>query len=188
MGPGEQTYVKDLTIASSYKDKAITQRELYLIWIKIRTLKTHPALLIPGWTGFNITVRKKLVVVESTIGYLDTPDSPATGLKAAYEVLCRGCEIRYRLNLEAVTCAFDQSFYAKVTEVHWKNKGLFKNLLVMMGGFHLLMLLLGVIGSRFGEACLKELAIQYEVKLLLKAQLTKSLIIRITIEPYDFTR
>ena len=94
MGPGEQTYVKDLTIASSYKNKAFTQRELYLIWIEIRKLKTHPALLIPGWTGFNITVQKKLVVVESTIGYLDTLDSPATDLKTAYEVFCRGCEIR----------------------------------------------------------------------------------------------
>ena len=33
----------------------------------------------------------------------------------------------------------------------------------MMGGFHLLMMLLGVIGSRFGEEGLKELAIQSEV-------------------------
>ena len=39
MGPGELTYVKDLTIASSYKDKAYTQRELYLIWIEIRKFK-----------------------------------------------------------------------------------------------------------------------------------------------------
>lgn len=33
----------------------------------------------------------------------------------------------------------------------------------MMGGFHLLMMLLGVIGPRFGDACLRELAIQGEV-------------------------
>ena len=54
MGPGELAYVKDLTIASSYKDKAFTQRELYLIWIEIRKLKTHPVLLIPGWTGLTL--------------------------------------------------------------------------------------------------------------------------------------
>ena len=84
MGPGELTYVKDVTIASSHKDKAIMQRELYLIWIKIRKLKAHPALLMPGWTGFNITVRKKLVVVESTIGYLHTLDLPVANLKTAY--------------------------------------------------------------------------------------------------------
>ena len=53
--------------------------------------------------------------------------------------------------------------HAKAMEVCWKNKGLFKNLLVMMGGFRLLIMVLGVIGSRFGESGLKELAIQSEV-------------------------
>ena len=37
MGPEELTYIKDLAIASSYKDKAYMQRELYLIWIEIRS-------------------------------------------------------------------------------------------------------------------------------------------------------
>ena len=157
-GPGELTYVKDLTITSSYKDKAIVQRELYLIWIEIGKLQTHAALLIPGWTGINVTVHKKLVVVESTIGNLDTLDSPAADLETAYEVLCRECEIRDRLNLEAVACVSDQSIYAKAVEVYWKNKGCFINLLVMMGDFHLLMMLLDVIVSRFGTG-LKELAV-----------------------------
>ena len=99
------------------------------------------------------------MVVESTIGYSGTRlDSPTTDLKTAYEVLCRGCEIRDRLNLKAVVCVFDQSFYVKAMEVYWKNKGLFKNLLAMMGGFYLLMTLLGVIGLRFGEVGLKRIS------------------------------
>ena len=77
--------------------------------------------------------------------------------------MCRGCEIKDRLELEAVVCVFDQSFYAKAAEVYWKNKELFKDLLIMLGGFHLLMTLLGIIGTRFGEAGLKELAVQSEV-------------------------
>ena len=77
--------------------------------------------------------------------------------------MCRECEVRDRFDLEAVGRVFDQSFHAKAIETYWKNKRLFKNLLVMMGGFHLLMIPLGVIGSRVGEAGLKELAIQSEV-------------------------
>ena len=163
MGPGVLNHMKDINNSSSYIDKANGIRELYLIWIGIRKLKTHPALLIPGWTGFCITMRKNIVVVESTIGYLDTIDSPATDIKTAYEVLCRGCEIKDRLELEAVVCVFDQSFYAKAAEVYWKNKELFKDLLIMLSGFHLLMTLLGIIGTRFGKAGLKELAVQSEV-------------------------
>jgi hypothetical protein len=85
----------------------------YLVWIEVRKLKTRPFLLVSGWTGFNIIVRNGIVVVESVISYLDTIDSPATDLKTAYEVLCRGCEIRERLNLCAVACVFDQAFMLK---------------------------------------------------------------------------
>ena len=66
---------------------------------------------------------------------MDTIDSPATDLKTAFEVLCKASEIRDRLNLKAVACVFDQSFYAKTMEVFWKNRQLFKHLIIMMGGF-----------------------------------------------------
>ena len=77
-----------------------------------------------------------MVVSESTIGYSDTLDSPATDLKTAYEVLSRGCEVRDRLQLKAVACVFDQACYAQPMEVYWKNKGLFNGLIIMLGGFH----------------------------------------------------
>ena len=163
VGPGELSHVQNLGISSSYDDKAKLLRMHYLVWLEVRKLKTHPSLLVPGWTGFNIKVRGNVVVVESTIGYLDTLDSPATDLKTAYEVLSRGCEIRDRLQLKAVACVFDQAFYAKAMEVYWKHETLFDGLVVMMGGFHLLMMLLGVIGSRFGDAGIRELAVQSDV-------------------------
>ena len=58
VGPGELANVQNLASESSYDDKSETQRKLYVIWIEIRKLKTHPTLLVPGWTGFNITVRR----------------------------------------------------------------------------------------------------------------------------------
>ena len=139
------------------------QRLNHLIWIEVRKLKTHPALLVPGWTGFQITIRKDMVILESIISYLDTLDSPATDQKTAFEVLCRGCEIRDRLKLKAVVCVFDQAFYAKAIEIFWKNKNVFENLVLMLGGFHLLMMLLGIMGTRYGDAGLRELAVQSEV-------------------------
>ena len=137
-GPGELHLVQNLGVSSCYRDKANEMALRYLEWIDVRKLETHPLLLIPGWTGFNIKVRDRVVVVESTISYLDTIDSPATDLKTAYEVLSRGCEIKNRLQLSAVFCVFDQAFYAKAMEVYWKHKELFDGIVIMMGGFHLL--------------------------------------------------
>ena len=48
-------------------------------------------------------------------------------------------------------------------EVYWKHKTLFDGLVIMMSGFHLLMMPLGFIGSRFGEAGMRELAVQSNV-------------------------
>ena len=74
------------------------------MWLEVRKLESHPLLLLPGWTRFNIKVRDRVVVVESTISYLDTIDSPATDLKTAYEVLSQGCEIKEQMQLNAVVC------------------------------------------------------------------------------------
>ena len=90
--------------------------------------------------------------MESKISYLDTIDSPATDLRTAYEVLCRSAEIRTRLSLSAVICVFDQAFYAKAMEVYWKNIDKFQNVFLMLGGFHLLMMLLGVVGIHYDDA------------------------------------
>ena len=78
-------------------------------------------------------------------------------------MLSRWCEVKDRLKLNAVVCVFDQAFYAKAMEVYWKHKELFCGLVIMMGGFHLLLMLLGVMGSRFGDAGLRELAVQSDV-------------------------
>lgn len=65
--------------------------------------------------------------------------------------------------MKAVACVFDQAFYAKAMEVFWKLRAQFEGLVIMMGGFHLLMTLLAIIGSRFGDAGLRDVAVQSEV-------------------------
>ena len=102
--------------------KDIQRLRYYIVWIEVRKVKSHPTLLVPGWTGFNIKVANNVVITASNISYLDTIDAPATDLKTTFEVLCRACEIRDRLGLKAVACIFDQSFYAK----SWKSSGRIK--------------------------------------------------------------
>ena len=47
--------------------------------------------------------------------------------------------------------------------MYWKHRELFSKLIILLGGFQLLMMLFGVSGARFGEALIRELAIQSEV-------------------------
>ena len=118
IGTGELAHVQNLGVPNShYEEKANELRQRYLVWLEVWKLKTHPLLLVPGWTGFNIKTRDHIVIVESVISYLDTIDADATDLRTAYEVLSRSCEIKDRLQLKAVVCVFDQAFYAKAMEI-----------------------------------------------------------------------
>ena len=83
-GPCEFKHIRDLDKSSKYTEHKYHQKMSYLVWIEVRKLKTHPALLVPGWTGFQITIRKDMVILESLIIYLDTIDSPATDHKTAF--------------------------------------------------------------------------------------------------------
>ena len=58
---------------------------------------------------------------------------------------------------------FDQAFYANAAEVLWKNKGLFSDTVTVLGGFHLLMMFLGILGTRYGDAGLREIAVQSDI-------------------------
>ena len=109
----------------SYDDKAKEQRMQYLVWVEVRRLKTHPLLLVLGWTGFNIKVRDNIVVSESAIDYLDTLHSPATDLKTAYEVLSRGCKVRDRLQLKAIVSLIRHFMLRR-----WKSSGRIKGYLM----------------------------------------------------------
>ena len=72
MGPGELPHVQNLGLSSSNSEKAKELTLRYLVWLEVRKLETHPLLLVPGWTGFNIKVCDRVIVAESTISYLDT--------------------------------------------------------------------------------------------------------------------
>lgn len=135
----------------------------YVVWVEVRKFKIYLLLLVFGWIGFNIKVRDNMVVLESVIGYLDMLDFFVIDLKIVFEVFFRGCEVRDRLQLKVVVCVFDQVFYVKVMEVYWKNKGLFNGLVIMMGGFYLLMMLLGIIGCRFGDVGFWEIVVESDV-------------------------
>ena len=60
-------------------------------------------------------------------------------------------------------CVFDQAFHAKAVEIFWENKNVSENLVLMLGGFHPPMMLLGIIGTQYGDAGLRDLAVQSEV-------------------------
>ena len=54
--------------------------------IRLLCRKESIPQVIPSWTGFQILIRDKVVVLKSSLGYLDVIDAPATDISTVYHV------------------------------------------------------------------------------------------------------
>ena len=62
--------------------------------------------------------------------------------------------------MNEITCVFDQALYAKAVEIVWKDTEKFQPIVLRMGVFHTLCNMLSIIGKRFKDAGLKDLAVE----------------------------
>ena len=130
-----------------------------LLWVLVR-LHASEKQSVPSWTGFNILVRNDHEVVKDNVGYLPTINAPATNMSTVYEVLTKSLQVKDTLNLQSIVVVFDQALYAKATEIKWKHREQFKDLVLRMGVFHTICTFLSVIGKRFQDAGLRDVIIE----------------------------
>ena len=101
-----------------------------------------------------------MAVTEDVIGYLPTINAPATELTTVFEILNQSEVIREELQLQTIVVVMDQALFAKVTEIAWKHKDLYANVILRLGTIHAICNALGIIGKRFQDAGLKDLSIE----------------------------
>ena len=60
-------------------------------------------------------------------------------------------------------CVFDQALYVKTAEVIWKQPQQFSHIVLRLSVLHTICSLLAVIGKRFGDAGLRDVAIEFDI-------------------------
>ena len=136
--------------------------KMNFLWAFLR-FQSIPRPCIPSWTGFNIVVNTNLVVLKSSIRYLDCIDSPATDISTIYQVMTKALSIIESLKLESIVCVFDQAIYSKAAEIKWREPEKFANCILMMGIFHLLMTYMSILNKRFADAGLCDTLLQSSI-------------------------
>ena len=114
------------------------------------------------WTGFNITTRDKLAVTQDT-DYLSTIKAKVAATSTVNEVLTQARKIKESLGSQTIVCIFDQTQYAKTADITWKHQDKFQPIVLRMGVFHTICNFLGIIGKRFLDTGLRDLAVESEV-------------------------
>ena len=99
--------------------------QLYLSWMCQKFYKDQS---IPSWTGYNLCIRSSEVILESSIIYLECINAPATDISTINDMLEQALKMKTSTNLKSIVRVFDQSIFAKVTEIKCKKPtGLFDN-------------------------------------------------------------
>ena len=81
---GKEKVLMPLTELEEREFILADQDKINLIWLLCR--KESIPQVIPSSTGFQILIRDKVVVLKSSLGYLDVIDAPATDISTVYHV------------------------------------------------------------------------------------------------------
>lgn len=109
----------------------------------------------PNWTGFNILLHSSEIPMLSKIGYLPIIDAPPTEMSTINAIMKKSTEIANKLGAPYVCLVFDESIYAKIQEVRWKEAEYLNRFIVRLGEFHMAMSFCGAIGKLFKDAGLR---------------------------------
>lgn len=141
---------------------------LDFVWLLSRLLGSDSTSLgqpdniqkTPGWSAFNALVQRDCEIRRSTVGYLPVIPTSPTQLSTVYVLLQRSIEVADQLDQNSVVIVLDQAIYCKAQEILWKNKEQFSRVVLRMGGFHIALTFLAVIGKRFGDAGLSDILVE----------------------------
>ena len=101
------------------------QEQLYLSWIMCCQLLKDQYMA--SWTDFNIKIHDRDIIMESRVHYILCLNAPATEYSTIMEVMNRVLKAKESLNLSGIVCVFDQSIFAKVAQIKWRDPSKYKN-------------------------------------------------------------
>ncbi|XP_076040412.1 glutamate--cysteine ligase isoform X1 [Oratosquilla oratoria] len=113
----------------------------------------------PGWNGYMEKCTAHFPYDVSQISYLPFTNAPPTNYDTIYTVLNQAVEKCNELKQQSCFVTFDQPLYIKardIVEICGQDSHL-NNVIVRLGGFHLLMSFMGAIGFIMNGSGIKEL-------------------------------
>ncbi|MCG7875527.1 MAG: hypothetical protein N0C90_04285, partial [Candidatus Thiodiazotropha endolucinida] len=121
------------------------------------TLETEQ--FVPGWSGFHATIFQS-VPSTTSIGYCPMINGNPTEYSTVYTVLKTVQKITSSVGQATAVITFDLAIYVKAKEIQWRVPDELKNVVVRMGGFHIALNYLSLLGKMYSDSGLEDLLIE----------------------------
>ena len=101
---------------------------------------------VPGWSGFNAILFPEMAL-ESNVGYCPMIDRNSTEYSTIYTVLKHAQKVTSALWQQDTVLTFDLLIYMRAKQIQWRYPEEFTNVIIRMGGFHIALNYLGLMGK-----------------------------------------
>ena len=98
--------------------------------------------------------------VVSNIGYCPMIDGSSNDFSTIYTVLKHAQKISAAMGQADAVITFDLAIYSKAKEIQWRFPNELSNVVVRMGGFHVVLNFLSLLGKKFADSGLDDLLIE----------------------------
>ena len=115
--------------------------------------------LVPSWSGFNSMLFPS-TTQPIVIGYCPMINGSSTELNTVYTVMKKAQNICSSLQQRDMVITFDLAIYAKAKQIQWKFPEEFSDTVIRMGGFHIALNFLAVLGKKYQNSGLEDVLIE----------------------------
>ena len=114
---------------------------------------------IPGWSGFN-AITHPTIPVKTNIGYHPMIHAESSNFSTIYTLMKLAQKICDTMGQHDSVITFDLALYAKAKQLQMKYPEVFKNTVIKMGGFHIALNFLSLLGKKYAQSGLEDLLIE----------------------------
>ena len=114
---------------------------------------------LPSWSGFNAEIASEPPPLTS-VGYCPMINGSPTEYSTVYTAMKNVQAMMDVLHQKHSVITFDLAIYMKAKEIQWRRPEEFKNTVIRMGGFHIALNFLSVIGKIFQDSGIEDLLIE----------------------------
>lgn len=114
---------------------------------------------VPGWTAFNQRV-SDVNPAKTTVGPMPIINEPAHEFDTIWTVIQNCQRMTAALEQTYTVLTFDEQLYCKAKMLQWAKPDECKNLVVMLGGFHIQMNFTKIIGQYMADSGLKDILVE----------------------------
>eukprot|EP00058_Branchiostoma_floridae_P009808 XP_002595296.1 hypothetical protein BRAFLDRAFT_128105 [Branchiostoma floridae] len=153
-------------------DSICTTAMVDMEWVLMRMLPTklvdvslhqnRPDQSIPGWSGFHAAVTSTFSphMLSTVIGYCPMIQGSPTEYSTVYTVMKQVQAMMKHLDQEDSVITFDLAIYSMAKEIQWRLPEEFSDTVIRLGGFHIALNYLSLLGKQYKGSGLDDLLLE----------------------------